>query len=151
MAKKEIRAWKKVFESDLLYVVSEIKETITRPAMIILTGELGAGKTSLVKAFAHDQNLTSPTYSLIYESSNLVHADFYRIENLEDIIHLELNLYVENKDYFFVEWGGKFLDNILNEVGEHFDVFEIDITMNLKTRDVSRNYVLYEVDKLNPS
>ena len=49
---KEIRIWKKVLEQDLEYIVSEIKELIEKPAVMILSGAVGAGKTTFVQGFA---------------------------------------------------------------------------------------------------
>ena len=92
-------SWKKVLLSDLTYVCQEIKDSVDLPAVIILTGEVGTGKTTFCKSFIGDGATQSPTYSIINETKNCVHADFYRIEGPDDIVHLELPLYIENKEY----------------------------------------------------
>jgi len=140
---KTIRNWKKVFESDLDYIVAELKEAVTAPAVLILSGPVGAGKTTFTKRFvkgiaketpaparAHEFEVVSPTYGLIHESGNLAHADFYRIKDREEILHLEIELYLENKDYFLVEWGMPFLPTLRKEVGEHFKFYQVEIIIN---------------------
>ena len=52
----------------------------------------------------------SPTYSLINDYGETVHGDFYRLVNPEEIVQLELELYLESADYFLVEWGKQYLD-----------------------------------------
>ncbi|MBF0362169.1 MAG: tRNA (adenosine(37)-N6)-threonylcarbamoyltransferase complex ATPase subunit type 1 TsaE [Oligoflexia bacterium] len=157
--KKEVRSWKKVYENDLPYVVSELKEAISnaRPSMIILTGELGVGKTSFAKAFATDGTLQSPTYSVLSETMTVAHADFYRIADVSEVIHLELGLYLESKEFFLVEWGAKYLGSLFREVDEKFTPFELVIEINSKknapNKDAngaeipSRDYFLYKVDR----
>jgi tRNA threonylcarbamoyladenosine biosynthesis protein TsaE len=146
MNKKMIREWKKVYLSDLGYIIYELKDLIKTPALIILEGDLGAGKTTFTQQFAGDKDILSPTYSLLSESRNVLHADFYRLEKAEDIIPLELSLYLENKQYFFVEWGLKYARRILREIPEEFNPFLIEITINENVSDsgegLSRNFIL---------
>ena len=56
--------------------------------------------------------MLSPTYSIINEQDDFAHADFYRIEDAEELIHLEMELYAEGKNYFLIEWGLPFLNEI---------------------------------------
>ena len=87
--------------------------------MVILRGELGAGKTTLVKGIAeglqaasHDE-VTSPTFTLIHEyrgpGVNLFHVDLYRIETPRELDTLGLDeLFAENANLVLLEWGEKF-------------------------------------------
>lgn len=148
MSQKEVRSWKKVYENDLPQVVSELKESMTRPAMLILSGELGVGKTTFTKVFAGDGKLQSPTYSVLSETLTVAHADFYRIKDLEEILHLELGLYLENKEYFLVEWGKKYLAALFREVDEKFTAYELIIELNNKNAEnPSRDYYLHKLDR----
>jgi tRNA threonylcarbamoyl adenosine modification protein YjeE len=97
-----IRAWKKVFETDLSNIVIELKEVLQTPCLLFLEGPVGAGKTTFVRAFLEEKEVQSPTYSLVLEYDNILHADLYRIEKKEDLIHLEPPMYLEEKDYFIV-------------------------------------------------
>lgn len=149
MSQKELRKWRKVYESDLSYVISELKESITAPAMIVLTGEVGAGKTSFVKVLVGDGATMSPTYSIITETPTIVHADLYRIEKVEEIAHLELTHHLEGKEYFLVEWGKKYLRTLFRELDEGFSVYELEIGINPPKLDQreSRDYRLSQIDR----
>lgn len=142
----EVRTWKKVFETDLYNIISELKDVIESPATIILSGPLGAGKTTFTKYFIGESDeAPSPTYSIINEKANIAHADFYRIEDKEEIMHLELPLYLENKDFFIVEWGDKFLGSLKKEVDEKFKFYQLEISINDPSPNSefpSRNYFL---------
>ena len=59
-----------------------------------------------------------------------MHADFYRLNSAEEVIHLELSMYLEDKEYFLVEWGKPYLNEILAETSDDFEVYEIEFEMN---------------------
>lgn len=145
MNKKLIREWKKVFKSDLSYIVYEMKDLVKTPAMIILEGDLGAGKTTFTQTFIGEEAL-SPTYSILSECKNVLHADFYRIEQNEEVLQLELPIYLEDKQYFFVEWGMKFARRIARELPENFSMYSLEITVQEGQTDSpegpSRNFFL---------
>ncbi|MAF78001.1 MAG: tRNA (adenosine(37)-N6)-threonylcarbamoyltransferase complex ATPase subunit type 1 TsaE [Halobacteriovoraceae bacterium] len=129
-----LREWKKSLETDLESIIYELKDFIETPAIIILSGDVGVGKTTFTKVFvqqmATHKEAFSPTYSLVNELGNLVHADFYRLNSAEEVIHLELSMYLEDKEYFLVEWGKPYLNEILAETSDDFEVYEIEFEMN---------------------
>lgn len=158
---KSIRIWKKVLENDLDYIVSEMKEVVTAPAVIILSGPLGAGKTTFAKKFlqnlgasglpnaparAHEFEVVSPTYSLINEVGAIAHADFYRIKDKEELVHLEIPLYLENKDFFLVEWGRPHVGFLKKEVDEKFKFYDLEITAADDLKNQGRNFQLSELN-----
>ena len=141
-----LKKWEKVFETDFDYISLEIKKTIDAPALIFLEGPLGAGKTTFAKHFlkSHEGEVFSPTYSLINEIGPYVHADFYRLKNSEEIIHLELEYYFENKKYILIEWGTKYLNDILRYVDENYSIYQLVIEIqkdyrNLKLSKLDQN------------
>ena len=160
---KVIREWKKVFEQDLDYIVSEFKDSLNTPALILLEGPVGAGKTTFMKLFVdsvssgvddgEEKQVLSPTYSLIQDVGRVAHADFYRIQEREEIMHLELPLYLEEKDYFVIEWGKKFLKEVLKDVDQTFNIYCLNVAINeehLSPSDnstPSRNFKLEEVPR----
>ena len=88
--------------------------------IVLLDGELGAGKTTFISGAAQGlklvDSLSSPSFTIlnIYKvdrNKKLVHADFYRLESIDEILHtgIEDYLYSEN-NYVFVEWGSKIKD-----------------------------------------
>jgi tRNA threonylcarbamoyladenosine biosynthesis protein TsaE len=149
MNKKLIREWKKVYKSDLAYIVYEIKDLLKVPAMLILEGDLGAGKTTFTQCFAGEKEVLSPTYAILSEAKGLLHADFYRIEKNEEILQLELPIYLEEKQYFFVEWGMKFARRLTRELPENFTSYLIEISINEGIADSqegpSRNFAFYSL------
>lgn len=149
MNKKLLREWKKVYKSDLSYIVYELKDLAKVPAMIILEGDLGAGKTTFTQAFVGDNETLSPTYSILSECKNFLHADLYRIEKNEEILQLELPVYLEDKQYFFVEWGMKFARRLMRELPENYTSYLLEITINENSSDPvegpSRNFFVYSL------
>lgn len=130
MEQNMIREWKKVYQSDLAYIVYELKELVKAPAMIILEGDLGAGKTTFTQHFLENAETLSPTYSILSETRQVLHADFYRLEKSEDIIPLELGVYLEGKQFFFVEWGMKYARRLFREIPENFSAYVLTIAIN---------------------
>ena len=152
MVEKEIRSWKKVYESDLPYISYELKQEVDTPALIILDGTLGAGKTTFSKVFIDsDDETMSPTYSILYEAGDILHADLYRIKNREEIIQLEIEEYLDNKNYFLVEWGKKYIHSLQRELPEDFSIYILEISINDMTNETgekSRNFELIKVSEL---
>ena len=80
--------------------------------LVFLEGELGSGKTTLIKQFCKElgfkNQVTSPTFPLlnIYKNNekNIYHADLYRLKNIDEINELGFYEIMENNDWFFVEW-----------------------------------------------
>lgn len=140
----ELSEWKKVLESDLEYLAIEIKETVGDRALIILDGEVGAGKTTFVKEFLKGEATQSPSYNILTETRSALHADFYRIEKTEEIMYLELELYLSEKKYFLVEWGKKFIHTLSREVPEAFDFYFLEIKMHENPE--FRNFKLSEIE-----
>ncbi len=171
MATKKIENWKKVLESDLDYIVGEVKNMAQAPAVIILSGPVGAGKTTFTKKFIQSvapegkgeggpitgkrpptgDTVQSPTYSIVNEVGKVAHADLYRIEGKEELVHLELQLHVDDKEFFLVEWGRPYLNELQRQVGQDFRFYEVDIQINeghfVDGRpDPSRNITFSQLD-----
>lgn len=80
--------------------------------LVFLEGELGSGKTTLIKQFCKElgfkNQVTSPTFPLlnIYKNNekNIYHADLYRLKNIDEINDLGFYEVMESNNWFFVEW-----------------------------------------------
>jgi len=86
-------------------------------------GEMGAGKTTFIKALCHAlgsrDNITSPTFAIINEydtpkSGQIYHFDFYRIKNIEEAIDIGIDDYLNSGDYCLIEWPEK-IESLLPE------------------------------------
>lgn len=155
MKMKVIREWKKVFETDLAYISYELKDTISKPAVVILEGPMGSGKTTFAKSVIDDSDSMSPSYSILSESRSVLHADFYRLKSPDEIIHLELPLYLESKQYFLAEWGQKYIHAIEKETPEDFSFYLMNISISESSQNetdeksvFSRNFVLSELSEI---
>jgi tRNA threonylcarbamoyladenosine biosynthesis protein TsaE len=79
-----------------------------------LYGEMGAGKTTLIKAFCKCLGIhnipTSPTFAIVNEywmpqNEPVYHFDFYRIESPEEAVAIGLFEYLDSGNYCFMEWS----------------------------------------------
>ncbi|MGC9989539.1 MAG: tRNA (adenosine(37)-N6)-threonylcarbamoyltransferase complex ATPase subunit type 1 TsaE [Terriglobales bacterium] len=88
------------------------------PLIVLLRGDLGAGKTTLVKGIAEGfeaaraEDVTSPTFTLIHEYRgprvNLYHIDLYRIDSERELETLGLDDLLAADCILLIEWGEKF-------------------------------------------
>jgi tRNA threonylcarbamoyladenosine biosynthesis protein TsaE len=91
---------------------------LTPPKLVVLTGELGAGKTTLMKGIAEgfraasQENVTSPTFTLIHEyrgpAVNVYHVDLYRVDTQRELETLGLDDLFYQESVVLIEWGEKF-------------------------------------------
>tara|TARA_Y100000589_G_scaffold246893_1_gene234728 strand:+ start:42618 stop:43055 length:438 start_codon:yes stop_codon:yes gene_type:complete len=91
------------------------------PKSWLFYGEMGAGKTTLIKNFCVKagvfDNVTSPTFSLVNEyltknDETIYHFDFYRIEDEEEAIHIGFDEYLYSGNICLIEWPEK-IPNLL--------------------------------------
>ena len=91
----------------------EIGAQLKPPALVLLSGDLGAGKTTLTKGIvsglgaAHEDEVTSPTFTLVHKYSGAIpvyHVDLYRIGNFHDLETLGLEDVFSEQAIVIVEW-----------------------------------------------
>jgi tRNA threonylcarbamoyladenosine biosynthesis protein TsaE len=140
-----IRNWQSDSLDQLSTIAQNLQHHLSLPAVIIMDGEMGAGKTTFVSyfqrsCFPNDQRVvSSPTYSLINDLGEILHADLYRIEEQTEIMRLELPLYIDGKSYLFFEWGINYLDELQRELGAGFSYYHLKIEI---LKDESRYWTL---------
>ena len=88
------------------------------PKLVVLRGELGAGKTTLVKGIAEgfeaaaQEQVTSPTFTLVHEyrgpKANVFHVDLYRVDTERELETLGLDDLFDERSVILIEWGEKF-------------------------------------------
>ncbi len=95
-----------------------LSDLLTPPKLVLLRGDLGAGKTTLVKGIAEgfqaasQEEVTSPTFTLIHEyrgpRASLFHIDLYRIDTQRELETLALDDLISSDSILLIEWGEKF-------------------------------------------
>jgi tRNA threonylcarbamoyladenosine biosynthesis protein TsaE len=140
MADKQKGAVPPQAEYPLEFLSHSAEETITKgreiatglrpPVIVMLTGELGSGKTTLTKGIisglgaAREEDVTSPTFTLVHVFHNqspagsppqadprackVYHADLYRVANFQDLESLGLEDALDEQAVVIVEWSERF-------------------------------------------
>jgi tRNA threonylcarbamoyladenosine biosynthesis protein TsaE len=89
-------------------------EILSPPALLLLRGDLGAGKTCFVRGLARglsvpaDEPVTSPTYALMHHYQgrhDLYHFDLYRLSGWGDLLEIGFDEYIESGKIIVVEWS----------------------------------------------
>jgi tRNA threonylcarbamoyladenosine biosynthesis protein TsaE len=96
----------------------ELADMLAPPKLVLLRGDLGAGKTTLVKGIAQgfhaasEEDVTSPTFTLVHEyrgpSATLYHIDLYRVDTPRELETLGLDDLMGENCVLLIEWGEKF-------------------------------------------
>jgi tRNA threonylcarbamoyladenosine biosynthesis protein TsaE len=106
----------------------EIAAKLSPPVLVLLTGDLGSGKTTLSKGIvsglgaAREEDVTSPTFTLVHVFQNpatskpgagslpvkVYHVDLYRVENFHDLESLGLEDALGERAIVIVEWSERF-------------------------------------------
>ena len=96
----------------------ELAKLLAPPKLVLLRGDLGAGKTTLVKGIAQafqaaaEEDVTSPTFTLIHEyrgpTATLYHIDLYRVDTQRELETLGLDDLMSEGNILLIEWGEKF-------------------------------------------
>jgi len=99
----------------------ELAKEVQPPCTVLLEGELGSGKTTLVKgilaslASVPEDEVTSPTFTLVHEygpEGRVYHVDLYRIEGARDLATLGLDDLLNREATVLIEWGEKFGEDV---------------------------------------
>jgi tRNA threonylcarbamoyladenosine biosynthesis protein TsaE len=102
-----------------LAIAQTIAEILSAPRVVVLRGDLGAGKTTLVKGWVSAlgagsaDDVTSPTFTLVHEHAGprgkVYHLDLYRLETERELATLGLDeMASEPNAVVLIEWGEKF-------------------------------------------
>ncbi len=114
---------------DVNQVAKSILEKATSRTFLFY-GNVGAGKTTLIKSLAKELGVTdtisSPTFSLVNEhltesGERLFHFDLYRLENIEEAYDIGIEDYLDSDAWIFIEWP----DKIVSLLADSFHKIEI--------------------------
>jgi tRNA threonylcarbamoyladenosine biosynthesis protein TsaE len=120
-------------------------DLLSPPKLVLLRGDLGAGKTTLVKGIAAafeaaaEEDVTSPTFTLVHEYQgprvNLYHIDLYRVDTPRELETLGLDDLRAENSILLIEWGEKF-PRIARER---------DVEISLEREDESRRKIVISI------
>lgn len=105
-------------EQETIAFGRSLVDILAPPKLVLLRGDLGAGKTTLVKGIAagfgsaQEEDVTSPTFTLVHEyrgpQVTLYHIDLYRVDTPRQLETLGLDDLINNHGVVLIEWGEKF-------------------------------------------
>tara|TARA_B100000282_G_scaffold142000_1_gene102095 strand:- start:177 stop:596 length:420 start_codon:yes stop_codon:yes gene_type:complete len=100
-------------ENELDKVARFICKHYLHNKIFLFYGEVGAGKTTLIKKICKylkvEDNVTSPTFSIVnkytYANNHIIsHFDFYRVENIDEVYNIGVYEYLDSSKFCFFEW-----------------------------------------------
>lgn len=103
-------------EKEISKVADQLLKEYGNYSVWCFYGEMGSGKTTLIKAICTNLNvidpLSSPTFSIVNEyltkeETTIYHFDFYRIRSIEEAEHIGVVEYFDSKNFCFIEWPEK--------------------------------------------
>ncbi|MFA7702793.1 MAG: tRNA (adenosine(37)-N6)-threonylcarbamoyltransferase complex ATPase subunit type 1 TsaE, partial [Patescibacteria group bacterium] len=131
-----------------------IDESLDKPLVFFLVGELGSGKTQFSKGLASKlaikEIVKSPTFTILNEydyqlgkrKGKFIHVDTWRVENLKDLESVGLDRYLAAGNIISIEWADKFFDDLKEKI-EKAGGKIINIIFNYLGEDV-RSIETYE-------
>lgn len=105
-------------EKEIEIAANFLFSNIQSQKILLLYGEMGAGKTTFIKAFCAvlgvEDNVSSPTFSIVneykYPQGTVYHFDFYRLKNQLEALDIGLEEYFDSGEYCLIEWPEKIPD-----------------------------------------
>ena len=132
--------FKNISESDYIKLFDLIQKKDKSLKIFLFTGQVGSGKTTMIKSFTKklsvNNNTSSPTFNIINEykddnKKSIYHLDLYRLKSINDLVEIGFEEYINSGNYCFIEWP---------EIADSFFVdkyISINISINSKnSRDI---------------
>ena len=135
-------------EEETIAAGEELATELPPKAVVLLSGNLGAGKTTLAKGIvkglgaAQPDEVSSPTFTLIHEySPSVYHIDLYRLDREEQVATLGLDEIFDRTAVVLIEWGERFarllpeerIEIRLRATGENSREIEVRSTMKVSS------------------
>lgn len=105
-------------EQDIAIAAKHLISSVKNQKILLFYGEMGAGKTTFIKAFCAalgvEDTVSSPTFSIVneyqYPEGIIYHFDFYRLKNQTEALDLGVEEYLYSGEYCLIEWPEKIPD-----------------------------------------
>jgi tRNA threonylcarbamoyladenosine biosynthesis protein TsaE len=114
-----VPAYRTASEEETISLGERLAGELPRRGVVLLIGNLGAGKTTLAKGIvrgrgaAEPDDVSSPTFTLIHEygpDSSVYHIDLYRLDEARQVATLGLEEIFDRDALVLIEWGERFPD-----------------------------------------
>lgn len=139
------QTWRVLSEEEMIALGERIAAELPRRALILMTGNLGAGKTTLTKGIvkglgvADPSEVSSPTFTLIQEygePARVYHIDLYRLDEPRQLATLGLDEIFDREAVVIIEWADKFArwlprDHISIAIERHEDERSVKLSYRL--------------------
>ncbi|WP_230401547.1 tRNA (adenosine(37)-N6)-threonylcarbamoyltransferase complex ATPase subunit type 1 TsaE [Hanstruepera ponticola] len=117
--------------NELNAVANQVLKSV-KSKTILFYGNMGTGKTTLIKALIEalgsDDDVSSPTYSIVNEyslSDNVIyHFDLYRLKSIEEAYDFGIEDYLQTEGWLFIEWP----ELIKNHLDVEYNIIELSIS-----------------------
>ncbi|MFI3314224.1 MAG: tRNA (adenosine(37)-N6)-threonylcarbamoyltransferase complex ATPase subunit type 1 TsaE [Rikenellaceae bacterium] len=125
-------------------MIEQLRNHESSGNIVLFYGEMGAGKTTLIRALCKaagvEDVVTSPTFAIVneYATTNddtIFHFDFYRIETIREVYDLGYEEYFYSGKLCLIEWPSK-IEDIIEDIKEELQITTISITVNEKEHRV---------------
>ena len=130
-------------------VAAAIAALVKAGDVIVLAGDMGAGKTAFAQGFGRalgvTEPITSPTFTVVhtYDTGRIVmhHADLYRLDRRSEVEDLGLDEMIDGRGVLLVEWG----DVVADSFGDHLEVLlervdDSDEARRITIRSIGRRW-----------
>ena len=139
-----MRQYKTQSEEETIALGRELARELPRKCVVLLIGNLGAGKTALAKGIlaglgaADPDEVTSPTFTLIHEYGDgaAYHIDLYRLDTAAEVRKLGIDELFDRDAIVLIEWGERFPELMPKARLEIKILAESDDQRSLEVRDV---------------
>jgi len=130
-------------EQEMLEAGGKLAQQLQPGMLVFLQGDLGAGKTTLVRGIlrglGHEGSVKSPTYNLVepytIKEQAFFHFDLYRLMDVEELEYMGMRDYLNKDSICFIEWPDK---------GEGF-LPEPDLLLDIKIDGSQRELIVSEI------
>lgn len=134
------KIWTDIQLDALPQIAAEIINTIAPNKRIAFYGQMGAGKTTLIKILCAQlgvlESTSSPTFSIVNEYAGndiIYHFDLFRINKPTELAEIGFGEYLESNHYLFIEWP-EIIESVIDELGFAKVIIETEssIARNIK-------------------
>jgi len=127
-------------EKSIIYSIDEIEDVAKKilslnlnSKIYILYGNMGSGKTTLIKSIVEkldiDSVANSPTFSIIneyYNGDKIYHFDLYRIKDMDELLDIGIEEYVNGSNICFIEWP----DLVIEMLPKNYNTLKLEVVSN---------------------